>query len=58
MDTRHLLRVASITSAAFLADGKGDRVEQRKPAAQPRRWEAKSRPSSHTPVSDRFRFAA
>jgi len=58
MDTRHLLRVASITSVAFLADGKADRVTQRKAAAQPRRWEAKSRSSTRTPVSDRFRFAA
>jgi hypothetical protein len=58
MNSRHLLRVASITSVAFLADGKGERVEQRKAAGQPRRWEAKRRPSSRTPVSDRFRFAA
>jgi len=39
------------------ADGKVDRA-QRKAAAQPRRWEAKSRSSTRTPVSDRFRFAA
>jgi len=58
MDTRHLLRVASITSVAFLADGKADRVEQGKAATQPRRWEAKRRSPSRRPVSNRFRFAA
>jgi hypothetical protein len=57
MNTRHLLRIASITSAAFLADGTRRQGDQAKAVSQPRRWEAKAKTPS-TPVSDRFRFAA
>jgi len=43
MDTRHLLRIASITSAAFLGDVRRHSVERRKTIAQPWRGERRLR---------------